>query len=119
MFCSNCGNELENSANFCANCGNSINNKEVEKLSNGINKSNDYSYNLLGTKSNKPSGWNWFAFLFGIFWYFYKGMFKKGVIIFIFAFIASLIFPGLAMLGTWIYCGFKGNEDLAEHLKIQ
>lgn len=53
----------------------------------------------------KKSGWNWWAFLFGPFWYFYKGMLGKGAILFL------LSLTGILAPFMWIYAGLKGNED--------
>lgn len=53
----------------------------------------------------KKSGWNWWAFLFGPFWYFYKGMLGKGALLFL------LSLTGFLAPFMWIYAGLKGNED--------
>jgi len=35
------------------------------------------------------SGFNWWAFIFGPFWYFYKGLWGKGLLLFLVAIVAS------------------------------
>jgi len=57
--------------------------------------------------------WNWFAFLFGAFWYFHHGMWQKGI-----AMIAVAILTGFGGIPIWVYCGIAGNVDLYR-LKVQ
>jgi len=56
----------------------------------------------------KRRGWNWVAFLFGPFWYLFKGMKAKGV------WMIVLTVSSIFLLGPfiWIYCGTKGSRDL-------
>lgn len=51
--------------------------------------------------------WNWAAFLFGAFWYFYRGMWPKALL-----FAAIVIFTGgFLALPVWIYGGLRGTYD--------
>jgi len=57
------------------------------------------------------ASWNWAAFVFGVFWYFAKGMWAKALILLI----GSLILGGLTGIGflaVWAYFGVAGNYDL-------
>jgi len=65
--------------------------------------------------------WNWFAFIFGFWWYFYHKMWVKGAII-MFVSVAltiplSLALPAvgwfLVLIAESIYCGKIGNKDIA------
>ena len=58
----------------------------------------------------KSVGWNWFSFLFGPFWYIYKGLTTKGIILLI----ISIITLGFGMPIIWFYCGLRGNTDFFE-----
>ena len=62
------------------------------------------------------AGWNWWAFLFGPLWYFYKGMFGKGLLLAVVAMLGAFTF-GISTLISWIYAGDKGNEDYYVHRK--
>jgi hypothetical protein len=55
-------------------------------------------------------GWNWAAFFFTGLWYFYKGMWAKGLLFF-FLVVATAIFIFPPFL-LWIYCGVFGSYDL-------
>jgi hypothetical protein len=55
----------------------------------------------------KRSGWNWWAFLFGPFWYMSNGMFVKGFWLTMLT-ILSLF---LAIPFVWAYCGARGSRD--------
>lgn len=78
--------------------------------------------------------WNWYAGFFGVFWYLYKGMWRKGaayaVIIVVVTFLLNLIFPSLgaaaisvfwacffASMGNWDYYLFKvhGENFIGRH----
>lgn len=70
----------------------------------------------LGTLEAKEGKWNWWAFFFGVRWYFYKGLLRQGWLMLI-PYGLGLI-PGspttlflLAMAGTRVYCGRYGNRD--------
>lgn len=50
MFCSHCGNEINDNQNFCTLCGSKISKKEIthtEKTALLINESNDFNKNVL------------------------------------------------------------------------
>lgn len=116
MFCAECGEEVKKDSNFCDSCGAKIN-KEADNISLGENN-NSSTNNFDNNSANvTSSNWNWFGFLFGPLWYLYKGMIKKGIIIFIIGTIAATIVPGVGAVAVWIYCGLKGNEDLKKHLE--
>lgn len=55
--------------------------------------------------------WNWWPFLFGAFWYFSKGLWAKGLILFCIVLGSS----GIAIPLTWIYCGLLGSYDYYLH----
>jgi len=59
-------------------------------------------------KSGYKHTWSWVAFFWGIFWYFYKGLWAKALIM---AAVCLLSF-GMFALYVWIYCGVAGKYDL-------
>ncbi len=65
-------------------------------------------------ESGSKIKWNWYAFLFTIFWYFYKRMGVKGLIM--------LAIPAATMGFTypliWLYSGLMGNYDYYQ-LKVK
>lgn len=73
----------------------------------------------------KKSGRNVWAFLFGVLWYWYKGMFGKGLMIWFVGIILEillylLIGPAGIIIGAFViavYCGTHGNEDYYIHWK--
>ena len=58
------------------------------------------------------SGWNWFAFLAGPFWYLNKGLVKKGLLLL--SLVAITVGFGIPLI--CIYCGAKGSSDLYEKM---
>lgn len=61
-----------------------------------------------------PDKFNWWAFLFGVLYYWYHGMWGKGFLYLI----ISLVTLGLAAPILWIYMGFKHNKQYLEHNNI-
>lgn len=58
------------------------------------------------------ASWNWAAFLFGVFWYFAKGMWAKALILLIGGLILGAVTAGIGFLAVWVYFGVAGNYDL-------
>lgn len=68
------------------------------------------------TKFNNNNGkyvrtWNWAAFLFGPFWYFYQGIWVKGILYSIVSILIIVPFGFLGSLALGLYYGFFGNWD--------
>jgi len=61
--------------------------------------------------SDKRTGWDWFAFLFGPFWYLANGMIGKGI----WLLLICALTVGLAAPFVWIFCGVKGRSDHWEY----
>ena len=57
-------------------------------------------------------GFNRAALAFGAFWYFYKGMWLRGLLYTI----VALIAPGISWIFVWVYAGFRANQEYYEHL---
>ncbi|MEN1967097.1 DUF2628 domain-containing protein [Lentibacillus sp. N15] len=112
MYCTNCGAEIDNDANFCANCGHvkvepvSATQMTTEPTSGGPDNENvskvdkdeqdfvgnnyDFYFKKWGqmrTKNNTFSR-NWAAFFLGIFWLGYRKMYRE-------VFFIALIFLGI------------------------
>lgn len=60
----------------------------------------------------KPT-WNWVALLFGILWYFYRGLWVKGLLMLT----ATFIFLAVPAPLFWLYAGIFGNYDYYYLLK--
>lgn len=54
------------------------------------------------------ASWNWYAFLFGFFWYLSSGLYVKALLMFV----ISVLMVGLPAPVFWFYCGLSGNYDL-------
>lgn len=63
----------------------------------------------------RESGWNWWAFLFGPFWYLWHGMIGKAVVLFL---IAAVAFP-FSTIAVGVFAGFSGNQSLAQRYRRQ
>jgi len=61
----------------------------------------------------RKSGWNVYAALAGPFWYLYRGMIMKGLMMLL----LSIVTFGVGILPIWIYCGYNANKDFYHHLK--
>jgi hypothetical protein len=62
----------------------------------------------------RKSGFNWWVLLWGPFWYFYKGMWGRGVMFMGIAFAVALVtfyLMGLPGYLVWIFAAAKANED--------
>jgi len=60
------------------------------------------------------SGFNWWALFFGPFWYFYKNLWGKGLVLILAAMIAAFVTLAVGGLGSaliWIWAATKANED--------
>lgn len=55
-------------------------------------------------------GWNWWALLFGPFWYIGVGLWLHGILLLTIAFLSG----GLLAPFVWLYAALKSNEDLLE-----
>lgn len=56
--------------------------------------------------------WNWAAFVFGIFWYFYRGLWAKALIYLLGAIVLGTITGGILAIPVWIAFGIVANYDL-------
>lgn len=122
MKCSSCGADCLNDATkFCEYCGSSVSaypksatlqslpiiTPPLADLSN-LEPYYQQAFRQIDENSGKPKIiWNWAAFFLSGFWYFYKGMWAKGLIIF-----TVLIFSaGVVAPFAWLYSGLLGNYD--------
>jgi len=67
MYCTNCGNKLENEDKFCPNCGTPRNKNIIEKQET--------------RRTRRKSSFNIWAAIFGPLYYIYKGLWKKGLLL--------------------------------------
>lgn len=96
MFCSSCSTAIDVGGRFCTSCGKAVefvngevpfatteavsDNQEVRAF---VGKKADYYLGKWNNPKNKGSnmGWNWAAFLAGMFWLGYRKMYKIVLII--------------------------------------
>jgi hypothetical protein len=69
-----------------------------------------YYFLCVKVKENKKIGWSWVCFMFGPFWYLYKGFVRKGSILLGLV----LITFGFGLPVVCLYCGMRGKRDLYE-----
>lgn len=56
--------------------------------------------------------WNWGAFIFGLVWYLYKGLWAKALIWFVALLILSAVSGGILAIPLWVAWGVLGNYDM-------
>lgn len=56
--------------------------------------------------------WNWKSFIFGVFWYLYKGMWAKAIIYTVTGSVLAALTAGAGFLVMWAVFGVLGNYDL-------
>lgn len=96
MYCSNCGNKLKAEEKFCSNCGSPIAVEKVNLENPSINIQGDENNlnaervkNSQAKQSRKSKSGNFFnnehfniwAGIFQVFYYIYKGLWKKGLLL--------------------------------------
>lgn len=122
MNCNKCGaTGLAQDVKFCEYCGSAVSPNvkpgaqqvaqattvEPADLS-GLDPYYGEAFRQIEENGGKPKViWNWWAFLFSAFWYLSKGMWAKGIIIFVVLFFSA----GAAAPLAWIYAGLLGNYD--------
>lgn len=70
MYCTNCGNKIEEQENFCTNCGNKIHNVKNEIVENKENSDTQYTEAKIGQKGKKIINAIWTNVLVGLIVYF-------------------------------------------------
>jgi len=124
MICPHCQVRLEEDAIFCHWCGGKIDSDEARRQEEEkaalarqaqaqVQKvvGNRY-YQLVFSFFEAHGGkfilsWNWPAFLFGVLWYLFKGMWAKALLMFL----LGLLFGGEIAPLLWLYAGLCGNWD--------
>ena len=69
-------------------------------------------------KRYPPTKFNIGAFLFGPFYYFYHGMWGKGILYTIVALVLGTSIPIVGGIAVWVWAGFKHNKEYLEHKDI-
>lgn len=111
FICPHCDAEIKagQKIRYCASCGQAIHFKQGA-IQTGYDDSPYYQriFEVFDYNGGyfKPS-WNWAAFFFGLFWYFYKGMWAKAL----FILLVSIIFAFVPLFFFTVYCAIAGNYD--------
>lgn len=88
IYCSSCGQRLNDLARFCENCGVNLEEQEVERVPvQNYNETNDNGFDAIlrlytqndryFEKLRKKSKWNWCVFLTGPIWMGYRKMYTE------------------------------------------
>lgn len=133
MYCNNCGKKIEKNTKFCQFCGTKQKHEKMDNKSSSGEKDEKTPVAFKNEKKKNSqqiseeetiSKWNNFniwASLFGLIYYFYKGLWKKGllltsilllVISFISFFVATNSFWLLAIILHIILFGYMANIDI-------
>lgn len=123
-LCNQCGEEINSNVPFCIHCGARQNNAEYGQYnpihSFTVHSAEQKQYEeqdeeiegksvadiaaVIVTNSNrfipkflmnKKISWNWSAFIFGAYYYFFRKMYKQGIVFTVISFAASLIISGI------------------------
>lgn len=107
--CWECGREVERGDETCPHCGVSDPAKEAARKT--VREVKPYYREQFRKFENNDGNyvftWNWPAFLFGVFWYFYRGLWAKALILTLIAIVTG----GALFIFIWIWCGAAGNYD--------
>jgi predicted PurR-regulated permease PerM len=75
-----------------------------------------YEQKASGRTEEVEEGFNILAFLFGPFWYLFKGMVLKAILIFIGVLILSNLLGWFGAILGWIIMGLTANKTYEDHL---
>lgn len=93
MYCNNCGKKIEKNTKFCQFCGTKQKHEKMDNKSSSGEKDEKTPVAFKNEKKKNSqqiseeetiSKWNNFniwASLFGLIYYFYKGLWKKGLLL--------------------------------------
>ncbi|OGS22800.1 MAG: hypothetical protein A2252_10770 [Elusimicrobia bacterium RIFOXYA2_FULL_39_19] len=102
MLCKKCAKDISSDVNFCPSCGTVVMEKSY-KEEKEVYAQVFYEFDKKGLIPT----WSWTGFLFGFIWYFFKGMWVKGLLM-----LTMSIFSGGALWFPFlIYCGVLGKWD--------
>ena len=112
MYCSQCGKDVAEGAQFCPHCGAAVlpSAAPPPTAADRFAHLPEYWRTVFGkfdqTPARMQTRWNWPAFFFGPFWYLVKGMPVKGALY-------LLIVVGTAGFGLFlaVYAGLYGAWD--------
>jgi hypothetical protein len=104
--CPHCGNTLEGGSAFCGKCGKGVMDYSQEppyyQQKFQLFEQNNGQYKWT---------WNWPGFLFSAFWYLYKGMWGKALIMFAVGIVLAIFLPKYTGFLIPIWAATWGNYD--------
>jgi hypothetical protein len=104
--CPHCGNTLESGASFCGKCGKGVMDYSLEPP---YYKEKFELFDKNGGLWKRT--WNWPAFCLSAFWYLYKGMWGKALIMFGAVIILTVLLPGVTVPIIPVWAAMWGNYD--------
>lgn len=109
--CRECDREISTEARVCPHCGVPGPTREQGAEGEDFREPQEY-YREQFRRFEENGGnyvftWNWPAFIFGVFWYLYRGMWGKALILAA----LTLFSGGILFVLAWFYCGAVGNYD--------
>ncbi len=129
--CSNCGTQIQPGIKFCSSCGNRIDlaapQRQVSpplpaQTYQPVQKGENPQFHRKTTTEREneliheypPTKFNWWAFLFGVLYYAYHGMWGKAILYTV----ISVVTAGIAAIPLWFYMGFRHNRHYLEKNNI-
>ena len=75
-----------------------------------------YKQKASGYREEVEEGFNWWALLFGPFWFLFKGMVGKAILTFLGAMFTYLVFNSVGAIIFWIVMGVIANKQYEDYL---
>jgi len=126
-YCVDCGAEINIKAEMSPQCGARAPQRQVPppppaQTYQPVQMGENPQFHRKTTKEREnellndypPTKFNWWAFLFGVLYYAYHGMWGKAVLYTL----ITVVTAGIGAIPLWFYMGFRHNKHYLEHNNI-